>query len=184
MYSSFALLLVMKRWWCKNVSAQLAYSLFSGDSPKNWWSLVTVRHRNSPQIAPAWQRTYICVLILHNINTQLKYTNTQLQIHRYEYTNSSRETAKLYLRANVALHCSEGHIFTEYWWDCRKYANTYTAQDIWWWDTVMSQTPSKKGFTKLQENVQINIQHCVLWTLDRLADASKDETNHESEFLL
>ena len=27
--------------------------LFSGDSPKNWCGSVTVRHRNSPQIAPA-----------------------------------------------------------------------------------------------------------------------------------
>ena len=48
--------------------------LFSGDSPKNWYGSVTVRHRNSPQIAPAWQPTYIpqayialCTLLLRVI---------------------------------------------------------------------------------------------------------------------
>ena len=64
-----------KKWrWCKLQQRSWLIPLFSGDSPKNWCGSVTVRHRNSPQIAPAWQPTYIpqayialCTLLLRVI---------------------------------------------------------------------------------------------------------------------
>ena len=144
-----ALFLVMKWRWCQIVSAQLAYSLFSPLFSRFPEKLLRLGHGATPQFATnsarvtadIYLRAYICTKI-HN----WKYPNTQLQMHKYEYTISTRVTAEIYLCACIALHCSEGHIFNEYWWDCRKYANTDTAQDICWWDTGMSQPPSKKVF--------------------------------------
>ena len=110
---SETLLSVLEWWWCKNVSAQLAYSplfwrfpeklvrLGHGATPQFATNSARVtadiylpacictqihnyKHTNTctnttttttiTQIAPAWQRTYICQLILHYTAERVIYS--------------------------------------------------------------------------------------------------------------
>ena len=166
------------RWW-KIVSAQLAYSLFSPLFSRFPEKLLRLGHGATPQFATnsarvtadIYLRAYIALHKYTIKNTQIqkyKYTNTQKQIH----TNSARVTSDKYLRAYIALHCSKGHIFKEYWWDCRKYANTDTAKTFTFrtleWVSQENSNIFKERFSKTSR--KCSNQYSVKWTLNTYAN--------------
>ena len=165
----------MKWRWCQIVSAQLAYSLFSPLFSRFPEKLLRLGHGATPQFATNSARVTADIYLRAYICTQskiCKYIITNTQIHKYKYTNSTRVTLDIYLCAYIALHCSKGHIFNEYWWDCRKYANTDTAKTfsggtLVWLSQENSNT-FKERFSKTSR--KCSNQYSVKWTLNIYAN--------------
>ena len=68
----------------KHIRAQLAYSLFSGDSPKNWCGSVTVRSRIYTYRYTVC--TYICIDILEYVYKYRYTVCTYISIYVYIHT--------------------------------------------------------------------------------------------------
>ena len=142
------------------ISAAGLFPLFSRFPEK----LLRLGHGATPQFATNSARVTADIYLRAYICTQskiCKYIITNTQIHKYKYTNSTMWywtyicvlilhcTARrvIYstnigeIAANTQIPTRPRHFLVGHWYD--------SARKI--------PTPSKKGFPKLQENVQINI---------------------------